>query len=242
MNKLIINHLFEFWEQIGKHGGFLRNEDGFSVTYPLNNSWPNKIFDLDPNNLNLYKLQDSIRIKAAPNSIAIYEDNAIKNILEANQFISCSTIKAMALDTTGVFFDEVDDTEFKIVTTKEEAELFAQVASESFGYLVEASTIIPLIDKPSFKIILGKHDEDIPTCGMIYIDKNGVAGIHMIGTKAGYRGLGLGKKMTRFLINQSVEAQSSKVFLVASVAGERIYTKMGFTPHGVLESYSLPLD
>lgn len=242
MNKQIIEHLFEFWEQIGKHGGFLRNEDGFSATYPLNNSWPSKTFGLDPNNLNIHKLQDSIRTKAAPNSIAIYEDITIKNILESHQFISCSTIKAMALDTTGVFFDELDDTEFKIVNTKDEAEVFAQVASESFGYLVEASTIIPLIDKPSFKIILGKHDEGVPTCGMVYIDKNGIAGIHMIGTKTGYRGMGLGKKMTQFLINQSVEAQTSKVFLVASAAGERIYTKMGFTTHGALESYSLPLE
>ena len=118
MNKQIIEHLFEFWEQIGKHGGFLRNEDGFSATYPLNSSWPSKTFGLDPNNLNIHKLQDSIRTKAAPNSIAIYEDITIKNILESHQFISCSTIKAMALDTTGVFFDELDDTEFKIVNTK----------------------------------------------------------------------------------------------------------------------------
>jgi len=43
------------------------------------------------------------------------------------------------------------------------------------------------------------------------------------------------------LIHQAIKNQSRKVYLVASQAGERIYTKMGFTTHGVLESYSLSL-
>ncbi len=242
MNKAIINHIFEFWTQIGKQGEFLTKENGLSYTNALNNSWPSKVFDLDHEKLDIDDLRRKIGFGAIPNSIATYEDDTIKTILASHQFRRSSKIKAMALDTSGVYFEDINETEFITVSTNDEAKTFADVASESFGYPVKASTIIPLIDKPSFKIILGKHDKGIPTCGMVYIDENGVAGIHMIGTKGAYRGLGLGKKMTQFLINQSVEAQSSKVFLVASAAGERIYTKMGFTTHGALESYSLPLE
>ena len=242
MNKAIINHLFEFWTQIGKQGGFLTKENGLSFTNPLNNSWPSKVFDIDHEKLDIDDLRRKIGFGAKPNSIATYEDDTIKTILESHQFRRSSKIKAMALDTSGVYFVDINETEFITVSTNDEAKIFADVASESFGYPVEASTIIPLIDKPSFKIILGKHDEGFPTCGMVYIDKNGIAGIHMIGTKGTYRGLGLGKKMTQFLINQSIKAQSRKIFLVASEAGERIYTKMGFASHGVLESYSLPLE
>ncbi|MBO0330294.1 GNAT family N-acetyltransferase [[Muricauda] lutisoli] len=242
MNKAIINHLFEFWTQIGKQGGFLTKENGLLFTNPLNNSWPSKVFDIDHEKLDIDDLRRKIGFGAIPNSIATYEDDTIKTILESHQFRRSSKIKAMALDTFGVLFEDINETEFITVSTNDEAKTFADVASESFGYPVKASTIIPLIDKPSFKIILGKHDKGIPTCGMVYIDENGVAGIHMIGTKGAYRGLGLGKKMTQFLINQSIKAQSRKVFLVASEAGERIYTKMGFTSHGFLESYSLPLE
>ena len=242
MNKAIINHLFEFWTQIGKHGEFLTLENGLSYTNPLNNSWPSKVFDLDHEKLDIDDLRREIGVGAIPNSLATHEDNALKTLLDSHQFRLSSKIKAMALDTSGILFKDINETEFITVSSTDEAQTFADVASESFGYPVEASTIITLIDKPSFKIILGKHDEGIPTCGMVYIDKNGVAGIHMIGTKGSYRGLGLGKKMTQFLINQSIKARSRKVFLVASEAGERIYTKMGFTSHGVLESYSLPLD
>jgi ribosomal protein S18 acetylase RimI-like enzyme len=77
---------------------------------------------------------------------------------------------------------------------------------------------------------------------MVYLDKNGVSGIHMIGTKAVFSGLGFGKKMTQLLVNQAIKNQSKKVYLVASEAGERIYSKMGFETYGVLESYALQLE
>jgi ribosomal protein S18 acetylase RimI-like enzyme len=77
---------------------------------------------------------------------------------------------------------------------------------------------------------------------MVYLDEYGVSGIHMIGTKSDFRGLGLGKKMTHFLVNEAIKNQSKKVYLVASEAGERIYTKMGFETYGVLESYALQLE
>ncbi|MHA7832678.1 MAG: GNAT family N-acetyltransferase [Flagellimonas sp.] len=242
MNKKIIEHLFEFWEQIGVHGGFLKSENGFSVTNPSHNSWPSKIFNLNINELEFTGLQKRIRSQVLPNSLAIHEDNVIKNELERNGFCPTSQVKAMALDTSKVHFDPIDASEFIRVSSQPEAELFAHVATESFGYTVSPSTISALINRPSFTLFLGKHENAFPSCGMVYLDKNGISGIHMIGTKAGYRGLGLGKKMTQFLIHQAIKNQSRKVYLVASQAGERIYTKMGFTTHGVLESYSLPLD
>jgi len=242
MNKKIIEHLFEFWEQIGKYGEYLKAENGFSFTSPQHNSWPSKIFNLNMSELELSELKNKIRSQELPNSLAIFEDNVIKNELECNGFCPTSQVKAMALDTSEVNFNPTDASEFIRVSSQHEAELFAQVATESFGYTVSPSTISALINRPSFTLFLGKNENTFPSCGMVYLDKNGVSGIHMIGTKAGYRGLGLGKKMTQFLIHQAIKNQSRKVYLVASQAGERIYTKMGFTTHGVLESYSLPLN
>ena len=242
MNKQIIEHLFEFWEQIGKHGNFLTKENGFSFTKPTNGSWPNKVFDLTMEKLDIHALCEKIISEKLPNSIAVPENEAIKDLLWSKGLRATSKIKAMALDTSEFNFVPIDASEFIRVRSRLEAELFAQAATESFGYPVCPSTISALINKPSFTLFLGKHENAFPSCGMVYLDKNGVSGIHMIGTKAGYRGLGIGKKMTQFLIHQAIKNQSRKVYLVASQAGERIYTKMGFTTHGVLESYSLPLN
>ena len=77
------------------------------------------------------------------------------------------------------------------------------------------------------------------SCGIVFVDNNKVSGIHMIGTIREYRGLGLGKAMTNKLIFEAYENKSCEVVLVASKAGERIYSKMGFIAYGALKSYSV---
>ncbi|OWW24469.1 hypothetical protein B4Q04_14220 [Zobellia sp. OII3] len=242
MNKKIIEHLFEFWKHIGHNGGFLKKEKGFDSTDPSENSWPNKIFNVNVEKLDLKVLQQNIQSRKLPNSVAFYEQEFLEKILTSNGFGLTSTLKAMALTTNRISYENIKESDFLEVCSEYDAGLFAQVASESFGYPVKTSTIISLYNDPAFKLFLGKHQNSFPSCGMVYLDKNGISGIHMIGTKAGYRGLGLGRKMTQLLINEALKNQSKKVYLVASQAGERIYTKMGFETYGVLESYSLRMD
>lgn len=242
MNKEIIEHLFEFWKHIGHNGGFLKKEKGFNSTNPPENSWPSKIFNINAEELDVKDLHLKIQLKKLPNSIGMYEQASLEKILTSNGYGLTSTLKAMALTTNGILCDKITESDFLKVGSKYEAGLFARVASESFGYPVKTSTIIPLYKDPAFKLFLGKRNGSFPSCGMVYSDKNGVSGIHMIGTKADYRGLGLGKKMTELLVNEAVKNQSKKVFLVASQAGERIYSKMGFETFGVLENYALQMD
>lgn len=239
MNKKIIEHLFEFWKKIGHNGGFLKTRKAFYSTNPSENSWPSKIFNLNAQELDLDDLQLNIQSKKLPNSIAMYEQESLGQILKSNKFTLTSTLKAMALTTNRASYDNIAESDYLEVCSKNDAGLFAQVASESFGYPVKPSTIIPLYHDPAFKLFLGKHKDSFPSCGMVYLDKNGVSGIHMIGTRAGYRGLGLGKKMTQLLVNEAIKNQSNKIYLVASQAGERIYSKMGFETYGVLENYVL---
>ncbi|SDM32556.1 GNAT family N-acetyltransferase [Kriegella aquimaris] len=242
MNKEIIEHLFEFWKQIGDKGGFLKKEKGFNSTNPPENSWPSKVFNVDIENLDLKELEQKIHSKKLPNSVAVYEQESTGKILTSNGYSLTSTLKAMALITNGIIYNNINESDFLEVCSKYDAGLFAQVASDSFGYPVKTSTIIPLYNDSAFKLFLGKHQGSFPSCGIIYLDKKGNSGIHMIGTKAEYRGMGLGKKMTQLLVNEALKNQSKKVYLVASQAGERIYSKMGFETYGVLESYSLPMN
>ncbi|WP_282053413.1 GNAT family N-acetyltransferase [Maribacter luteus] len=239
MNKEIIEHLFEFWKHIGHNGGFLKKEKGFNSTHPSENSWPNKIFNVNVEDLDLNDLKQKILSKKLPNSVAVYEQESPRKILTSNGYGVTSTLKAMALTTNGILYDNIKASDFLEVCSEHDAGLFAEVASGSFGYPVKPATIIPLYKDPAFKLYLGKYKDSFPSCGIVYLDKNGVSGIHMIGTKADYRGLGLGKKMTQQLVNEAIKNQSKKVYLVASQAGERIYSKMGFKTYGVLESYSL---
>jgi ribosomal protein S18 acetylase RimI-like enzyme len=96
-----------------------------------------------------------------------------------------------------------------------------------------------LNDRSKIRLYLGKHIGSLASCGIVFLDKNNVSGIHMIGTIPECRGLGLGKAMTNKLIFEAYENKSSEVVLVASKAGERIYEKLGFIAYGTLKSYSV---
>lgn len=239
MNKQIIAHLFELWEQIGKHTGSFNKEKGFAFTKPEPHSWPSKVYNIEVDNLNIVELKKRIRTGEIPNSIGIPECENTKKLLESNNFCSTSKVKAMAMSTEQLYYDDIIESEFILVDSKNKARMFAKIASASFGYLVDTAVVQSLINKENMQLFLGRYNDDFSSCGMIYLDKNGISGIHMIGTKPEYQGLGMGKKMTRFLINQTIKPKSNRVFLVASEAGERIYHKLGFATYGILESFSL---
>lgn len=75
--------------------------------------------------------------------------------------------------------------------------------------------------------------------GMLFLDKNNISGLHMTGTMPEFRGLGLGKTMTNKLLLEAHKNKSNYVVLVASEAGEKIYSKLGFISDGNLKSYKI---
>ncbi|WP_067030758.1 GNAT family N-acetyltransferase [Allomuricauda sp. CP2A] len=239
MNQNIVEHLFAFWAEIGDRGGFLNAEKEYSYTTPNQESWPSKVFGLKGTGFNIDLLKDQIEMGVVPNSVSIYEDKEIAKHLLDQGFTLASTIKAMAMDISNHTGIEIDPMKIEQVDSDEKSRIFANVASESFGYPVLKTTISPLFKSQSFKLFLGKHGDAYGSCGMVYLDKNQIAGIHMIGTLSQFRGRGLGKLMTQHLIHEAQKNGSQQIYLVASEAGERIYQKMGFKNHGTLQSYSL---
>jgi len=238
MNQKIIGHLFDFWEEIGSACGFFQKEAGYRLTQPNGKSWPSKIFRLQPEELNIQKLKEAIGSDLLPNSISIASEQEKETLID-NGFDLSSSVAAMALDTSDGIWPRIDESLFEKVTTENEADIFAQIASEAFGYPVLTSTVWNLIKIPSFQLFLGTHEGSYTSCGLTYLDKNGVSGLHMIGTLSDFRGLGLGKTMTSLLIEKAIQNKSNQVYLVASKAGERIYSKMGFKTYGTLESFTL---
>jgi ribosomal protein S18 acetylase RimI-like enzyme len=103
--------------------------------------------------------------------------------------------------------------------------------------VIRPKTIISLLNSDSkIRLYLGSYRGSVVNCGIIFLDENNVSGIHMIGTIAEYRGLGLGKIVTSKLIFEAYKNKSNTVVLVAFESGERIYSKMGFKVDGTLVS------
>ncbi|MBL4708182.1 MAG: GNAT family N-acetyltransferase [Flavobacteriales bacterium] len=239
MKTKIINNLFELWKQLGSQGGFLYTTKQYNYVMPNNNSWPNKVFELESSPVNFKYLRHKLENGSLPNSISLLENEELEAQLLQHHFSLRSIVKGMFLDIQEKDKPIHDFSSIERVDNELKAREFANIASNSFGYEVLSSTISSSINSSQIKLFIGKHKSNYVSCGLILLDKNGISGLHMIGTISEYRGLGLGKIMTNKLLFEAYENKSNKVVLVASESGERIYSKLGFKSDGVLKSYVL---
>ena len=237
-NQNITDHLAEFWNEIGKSAGILQQHEGFMAIRPDGNSWPSKVFAVQPSSLTLELLKSGISNNQLPNAILV-ESEPTKELLTSTGFQVISSLKAMALNAYDGNLQKLDNTQFETVTTKQQAREFARIAAESFDYPVLATTVEALLEQPRFHMFLGKHEDNFGSCGMLYLDKKDVCGFHMIGALPNFRGKGLGKSMTQLLLNKTVAMGYRKIYLVASKSGAPIYSKLGFESFGNVETYAL---
>ncbi|WP_196894879.1 GNAT family N-acetyltransferase [Aureivirga marina] len=237
MEAKIIQNLFDFWKLIGERTRSFYKNPEFDFTLINHHIWPSKVFNICSENV--LDFEDKIRNHEIPNAIAIPGNNHLNFSFKNSNFTNYSTVKAMFLNLKSIENSFSNIKEIELVDTFQKGVFFKEIAEKSFNYEIDQMTIFSLIGYKNIQLFIGKHENEYVTCGIIYLDKKGNSGIHMIGTIPKFRGLGLGKKMTEKLISKAIQNKSKKAFLVASKSGEKIYEKLGFQTAGTLESYKL---
>jgi len=231
-----IRHQFEFWSHIGQVGGYFHRYNGFSSLSPKDATWPSKIFDLKE--LHIEGLKKKMETYKLTKSVAVEENETLETLLQAEGFTQTSSVAAMSMNAK-VTTEYATHPEIEKITDEFGAAMFAKIASEAFGYTIYTNIIIPLLSSTKVQLFLGKHRSQYVSCGIVFKDSNGDSGLHMIGAKKEYRGLGLGKKMTEYLLSIALANDSEYIHLVASKLGAPIYHKLGFQNRGYLKSYTI---
>ena len=238
MKDQIIKNLFEFTEFLGRYGECLYENKGYKYTAPEANSWPSRVFELDGELVHLPDLFQRMQAGQLPRYISMNEEPELEQRLIKQGFVLQSAVKGMYMNLTNQKLPKGALNEIERVENKQGKEIFAQIVSQSFGYEIHDKTIeaIPL-DSSRLKIYIAKYNGEYVSCGMVFLDSQEHAGLHMIGSVPDYRGVGLGTAMTQRLLVEAINMSETAV-LVASQAGARIYSKLGFKESGVLKSYS----
>lgn len=232
---LAIQHQFEFWTHIGQVGGYLYNNYGYTVLSPKNTTWPSKIFGIQKNHI--AQLQLEIESHHLPRSLALSENEMLETLLHKQGFTRTSSVEAMTMEVKNqTHYTSLP--EIEKITDNIGIKAFVKIASEAFDYTIYESTIAPLVRSTNVQLFLGNYQNDYVSCGIVFKDSNGDSGLHMIGAKKEYRGLGLGKKMTQHLLHIAISNSSERIHLVASKLGAPIYYKLGFQNRGYLKSYT----
>lgn len=231
-----IEHQFEFWANLGKVGGYIHQYDGYTTLLPNQGTWPSKTFNIRKNSIS--KLKTEILKNNIPNAIALDAEDTINQILIEHHFKMTSVVEGMSINVSS---DMVFKESPNIIKVEDETAIaiFSSIASNAFGYNIHFSSLLGLLKDTNTQLFLGQYEAKFVSCGILYLDKNGDSGLHMIGAKKELRGLGLGKEMTQHLLHYACKNESTQIHLVASTLGAPIYRKYGFTNKGYLNSFKL---
>lgn len=231
-----IEHQFDFWTNLGKAGGYIHQHDGYTILLPPQGLWPSKTFNIQ--NTSVTKLKTEILKNKIPNAFALDANDGLNQILIDCNFNKLSVVEGMSVKvSSNLVFKESS----KIIMVEDELgiDIFSSIASSAFGYDIHPTALLGLLKEINTQLFIGKHKTEFVSCGILYLDKKGDSGLHMIGTKKEQRGLGLGKEMTLHLLSNALKNNSDEIHLVASKFGAPIYRKYGFTNKGYLNSYYL---
>jgi GNAT superfamily N-acetyltransferase len=236
MKKEIQNNLFEFWKEIGNLTGNLIEENNFYSVLDEESDWPNRVFNFSTDVNTLASIVDLKNRNVLPAGLAI--DGTI-NLRKDKRFEFVYNQINMSLNLEKHECIDFSEKNIKRVDTSYLGNIFAKVASASFGYNVNYKTILKIIDSKNIDLYLYKIVDNFLCCGIIFYDSLNNAGLHMIGTVPDERGKGIGKQMTQKLINEAKSKNKSYRVLHASKMGKPIYLKLGFKEYGDIKTYRI---
>ncbi|CAM1374582.1 GNAT family N-acetyltransferase [Tenacibaculum xiamenense] len=236
MYQEITNNLFEFWKHIGDLTQNLSERSDYSFVSSQNSDFPNRIFNLREHDA-LASIFENEKIEDLPNKITVEKPNSLKN--NSNVAFAMSQ-KNMALDMSLYHETSFKENKIKRVNSEQDAIDFAKTASDSFGYNVNGDIIFTLAKKSTkTQLFLFQDNEKSLGCGIVFIDSQNNAGLHMIGTLPEGRGQGVGSNITKKLLSVAKNHNAKHTVLNASAMGEPIYKKLGFQTFGEIETYQL---
>lgn len=238
MNEKIISNLFELWHSVGNTLGSLTVTDNFLTVSVDGSDWPNRVFDVGASREVLQKVVALAKNKDVPAFIALNRAKHTKLLPGLDLYMSQLNMSVPLSQGQAIQPGKHDIVK---VNTLKEALMFAQTASAAFGYRIDYRLILKLTGNSQMHLYFLLHQKKAATCGLLFFDRNNNAGLHMIGTLPGFRNKGFGKAMTMFLMHKAQEKNKENAVLQASVMGEPIYRKLGYTAFGFMDTYQVKI-
>ncbi|WP_143305722.1 GNAT family N-acetyltransferase [Chitinophaga vietnamensis] len=245
----MIANLYDFWTFVGKHSRKILTTPDFHAIQPGDSDWPKRVFDpahqIDPGSAVFKRIADAMAEQELPKMLALSESVATryKNSIQEAGFVPQLRQLGMIIHLPAAALPAAPEAiSFRLAQSEADAITYAAIASEAFDYRVDPAMLACLLPHTEhIRLFIAYYHGEAAACGLVYFDQHGYAGLHMIGTLPAFRGKGLAAAVTIHLMQAAIDAGKTWCVLHASAAGEKVYTKLGFTPVKEVNTFLLSL-
>lgn len=237
LEKSNIDNLSNLWKLMGA------NQSPLNSNHVVNTSvdWPNRmwldwevVLQSEDQGLLFSQIEKQSKIV-----FPVWNETHIEliDILEKNGFKELFKQTAMILPLENQTQLAPNSLDFQEVTTSENARIWTEIASQSFGYYIHPPIIQGILGSSKLKLVLAFLDQVPVGTGLVFED-SGVVGIHLVGVPPSHRRQGIARKLMHHLLEIAHESDLSYAALQASVKGEPLYQELGFQKQFTFTSFS----
>ena len=234
-----IENLTSLWQTASEPVNSYFKETKFDYSLIEYSEWPNRLWFHEEINKNTVALAKEKLLSTATNLTIpywdIYKSTSFK-ILEQNGFSIKFEQTGMSLKVEHLF-TELKDLSLKRVSNIEEANLWAKLFYNSFGYFT--NPILLSKSQKNTDYYIAYHKNEVVGTAILHTTNN-VTGIHSVGIVPEQRRKGYAEQLMKLLINKSIKNNSDCITLQSSDMGKGLYLKLGFEEQFSIKNYTLP--
>ncbi|MHA1914792.1 MAG: GNAT family N-acetyltransferase [Promethearchaeota archaeon] len=248
INSFIEQNLDDFYVKSADHPNFISHiEDKISWVQSKNADWPESIFRVNFENLNIEteinNVKSLIKKEEAPNGWTVGPLTKPLNLgiyLEKSGFLNVYQQAGMAFELKNLKEEKIKETELdiEIIDNDKSLRQWLTVVSSVFGIRIEYELLEYLMAEPEVIFYVGSY-KNKPVTALILFLSSGVAGLHAVSTLPEGRKKGFALDLSRTALLGAFNRGYRVGVLQASTLGEGVYRKLGFKKYSDIISYEL---
>ncbi|MAY83313.1 MAG: hypothetical protein CMP59_04190 [Flavobacteriales bacterium] len=233
--KANIKNLTSLWKTTAELAGKYTEESKYSLSLANTGDWPNRLWFKSlpkPEEINSIKKSMSLNKLSVPIWGEHLQELAL--IMKGNGFEE----KLIQIGMSRVLNEDYNCSAHLViqkVTKEDEAKKWAMLFTEAFGYYISSETVLNSLGQIEYYI--AKHRGIEVGTGVLFIDQNGIAGIHSMGIIPTYRRKGYAEELLKHLLQRTRDLGCSYVTLQASEMGKGLYLKSGFQENFIIKTF-----
>jgi ribosomal protein S18 acetylase RimI-like enzyme len=242
MRNIFLNNLSELQVLLG---GFSGASVGHSnqLNWVLNkpNHWPDSIIGI-PGNGEIQKVADKMEIRELPPFLVTptFEIKDQLPLFRQNNLREIFRWEAMALRLPDFRPSKelVEGFETKSATDKQVINDWNSIVKQVLlqNKVITKRVLNGMLRLPDISLKVGYFNQKPVSAGMVFV-REGVAGLYFIATLTEYQGKGFGAVLVSKLIEESISRGANEIILHSSVAGKKLYLKLGFIAEGEISVF-----